>query len=67
MGAALEREFDALVRQTFAHHARPDTRLVQQIDRAPLEQSGTDARLDIRARLALQYDRFDAAQVQQLR
>ena len=64
--AAVEREFDAVVRKTLAHHPRPDTSLVQQIDRAPLEQSGPDARLDILTRLPLKDDGFDAARVQQL-
>ena len=66
VGAAVKRQFDAVVRQPFAHHPRPDTRLVQQIDRTPLEQSGPDARLDVLARLPLEYDGFDAARVQQL-
>ena len=65
--AAVVCELDAVVRQALAHHPGPDAGLVQQIDRAPLEQSSAYARLDVLARLALEHDGFDAAGVQQLR
>jgi hypothetical protein len=45
------------VNETFAPQPPTDARLDQQVDRALLEQTGTDAGFDILARLALEHDR----------
>ena len=50
-----------------AAHALADAGFVQQVDRALLEHAGAQRRLDFLAAARLEHDRFDAAQVQQVR
>jgi hypothetical protein len=62
--AAAEGDFEAAVHQRFLVQALGHPRLLQQIDRALLQQAGANPRLDIGARTLLEHHRVDALPVQ---
>ena len=63
----VEAQFDAVMNQPFAPHALAHARFVEQIHRALFEHARADALLHVLARLALDHDRVDALQVEQVR
>ena len=65
--AALEADLEAMMDEALALEAIAGADLGHQVDGALLEHAGADGGLDRLARAALDDDRFDAAQVQQLR
>jgi hypothetical protein len=65
--AAREAEAHAVVDGTEAVHARADPGLAQRLDRAPLEDAGTDPRKHVLTRLAFEDDRADAGEMEQPR
>src|SRR5688500_9977444 len=67
MAAAGEADLEPVVDQAFAPQPRADPGLVQQVDRALLENPGADPLLDVAPAVALQHDRVDAVPMQQLR
>jgi hypothetical protein len=60
---AAEREFDAVMDQSFAMGTRAGADLVEQRHRAFLKQAGTDPAEYIFRRLALENNVFDAVKV----
>ena len=67
MALALEAELEAVVDQSFAIHALREVQLAQQVDRALLQDTGADARLDVRARAMFEDDGFDPLGCQEVR
>ena len=67
MVARAETQDDALVRQAIRLHARADAGFDQQLFDDVFQDAGANAVLDVVARAGFQDDRFDAAQVQQVR
>jgi hypothetical protein len=64
---AAETELNAVMDQTDLTHPLADLGLVQQVDRSLLEHAGADPALHVLPAAALQDDRLDALQMQQLR
>ncbi len=64
---ARKLQLDAVVDQPFAPQPLADADLVQQVDRALLEDAGADPLLDVLAAPVLEDDRVDALEVQQMR
>ena len=67
MALALELEVDAVVHEPFALHPLADAGRAQQIDRALLEHARAQPPLDVRAVAALEHDRLDALECEQMR
>jgi hypothetical protein len=65
--AAVEADLERRVHHALAVQARGDPGGVEDVDGALLEHPGADARLDVLAAGALEDDRLDAAQVQEVR
>ena len=66
MALALELELDALVDEAFPPKSRADPDRLQEVGRALLEHACADAVLEVLATLALEDDRVDSLQVQEL-
>src|SRR5262249_12651037 len=67
MAPAVNAQLHAPVQQSFALHAAADLGGLKQLDRTLLGHAGADARLAIGAVVALEDDRVDAVERQQLR
>src|SRR3954464_13317862 len=67
MPAATETQLDAVVHQAFPPNPLAHACSVKQVHRALLQNTRADSLLDVLSRLALNHDRVDSPQVQQLR
>lgn len=66
MAFSIETQFDSLMFQAFSLQAVAYSGLAQNIHGALLQNSSTDAGFDVFAGVALEDDRFDTLQVQQV-
>jgi hypothetical protein len=64
---AREAEEDPLVHRSFALHAVADAHLGEQMHRALLQHAGADRRFDLGPASRFEDDRFDLAQVEEMR
>ena len=62
-----ERQHDSVVDYSLAIHPGADVGLAHQVDHALLENAGTDARLDVFARVPLEDDARNAVQAEEAR
>src|SRR6266700_1728213 len=65
--AARKVQKDAVMKQPFLHHARADTRLVQDVDTLMLEHSGAHAVFNVMPALGFQYHALDAVLMEKVR
>ena len=61
--APVETQDDSFVTEAFLHHPPTSSDLVHEIDRALLEDTRLDDGFDVVARMPLEDNRLDAAQV----
>src|ERR1700722_4861980 len=67
MPAAVERDFEPIVSEAFTHHACAHPGVIQEIDSPPFEQTSSDARTHVLARLTFEHHGIDTMAVQDLR